>query len=121
MHEQIDEATTLGRYIAAARPVQGLAVGSGSYGILALFEDGQRNIVVSGFETSGDAEIYARYLTALTATQTPPPVTEIHKMAAAWSGRPEPQPEPRRTGFEVVALMPPPVFGALQIGVPDAH
>ncbi len=62
MNDEIRKAfATVTRYQNATKVIQYFHVGAGPYALLAVFADGRRLVKAVGFESIGDAEVFAAY------------------------------------------------------------
>ncbi len=64
-------AVMIGRYMKASQACQYQLVGAGPYAIVNEFDDGGRFVSFVGFESAGDAELFASFMRARLAIEEP--------------------------------------------------
>jgi hypothetical protein len=104
--DPLEAARIIGRYINATAEIRYRQVGNGPYAIVSRFDDHGQFISYLGFESSGDAEVYAAFLRAQLKLDPEPPRPEIVAINGMLAMIP-PQDTAHRVcvGFTVVAIV----------------
>jgi hypothetical protein len=66
-----DVASRIGGYVTKWRDANVYSVGTGLYGLVAVYEDGGRSLAITGFDSASDAALFAPYAHKVTGIARP--------------------------------------------------